>query len=112
MKEEMYADNSLSEELEVSKEDDELERENRREDLEGKKHDRQQRKAFANKLFYFMCGYLSVAMAIVAACGLNVMNLSDTVLIALISTTFADVISVFICVAKYLFSEQRIRRKQ
>lgn len=100
-------DISLSEESEVSMEDEEIERENRREDLEGKKQDRHQRKIFAGALFAFMCAYMAVALLIVFLCGFSIMGLSDGVLIALLTTTLADVIGVFSFVAKYLFPAKK-----
>jgi hypothetical protein len=46
---------------------------------------------------------MTIAMVIVFLSGLGVMSLSDNVLITLLTTTLADVIGVFIFVAKYLF---------
>lgn len=100
-------DNSLSEEKEVSMEDDELERESKREDLESKKQDRHQRKSFASAIFVFMCSYMAVALIIVSLCGFSIMDLSNSVLVTLLTTTLADVIGVFSFVAKYLFPEKK-----
>lgn len=86
---------------------EEIERENKREDLEGKKQDRHQRKLFAGAIFTFMCLYMAAALTITFLCGLSIMILSDSVLIALLTTTLADVIGVFSFVAKYLFPERK-----
>ena len=74
-----------------------------REEVQGLKQDREQRKVFSYSIFAFMCIYMAIAMLIVFLCGLGVMLLSDGVLITLLTTTLADVIGVFIFVAKYLF---------
>ena len=74
-----------------------------KEEIQGLKQDREQRKVFSYSIFGFMCVYMTIAMVIVFLSGLGVMSLSDNVLITLLTTTLADVIGVFIFVAKYLF---------
>lgn len=75
----------------------------KREDYLGRKQDREQRKLFSALIFSFMCLYMASAMVAVFLCGFGLMKLSDAVVIALLTSTFADVISVFVLVAKYLF---------
>lgn len=74
-----------------------------KEEIRGLKQDREQRKVFSYCIFGFMCSYMLIALVIVFCSGLGVMSLSDTVLVTLITSTLADVIGVFIFVAKYLF---------
>ena len=73
------------------------------EEIENLKQDRSQRKTFSFWIFMFMCVYMAVSIAIVVLCGLQLMLLSDAVLIAMLTTTLANVIGVFNFVAKYLF---------
>lgn len=74
-----------------------------KEEIRGLKQDREQRKVFSYCIFGFMCFYMLIALIIVFFSGLKLMALSDTVLVTLISSTLADVIGVFLFVAKYLF---------
>lgn len=73
------------------------------EELEGRKQDRKQRGTFSICIFIFVAIYMMVALVILALTGADVFELSDTVLVALLTTTTADVIGIFILVAKYLF---------
>lgn len=70
----------------------------------GIKQDRKQRKIFSYVIFAFMCLYMAVSLIIVFLCGKFVLFLSDGVLIALLTTTLANVIGIFNFVAKYLFN--------
>lgn len=65
--------------------------------------DREQRKYLSYALFFFMCFYMIAALAFVAFCGFDVMQLGDSVLCVMLTTTLADVIGVFSFVAKYLY---------
>lgn len=65
-----------------------------KEEIQGLKQDREQRKVFSYSIFGFMCVYMTIAMVIVFLSGLGVMSLSDNVLITLLTTTLADVIGV------------------
>lgn len=73
------------------------------EEIASLKQDREQRKDFSKRIFVFMCLYMLVAISIVFCCGFGWMNLDNSVLITLLSTTLANVIGVFTFVAKYLF---------
>ncbi len=75
----------------------------RKEELEGRKQDRKQRGEYANKIFVLLCAYLGIILLALFLSGLRVMNTSDTVLVALVTTATANVIGIFIFVAKYLF---------
>ena len=71
--------------------------------LKDHRQDREQRKVFSFRIFWFMCAYMVLSLVIVFCCGLERMRLSDSVLITLLTTTLANVIGVFNFVAKYLF---------
>ena len=92
----------------TSSEEDSAQRiaiEDRREDLENKKQNRNQRKSYGNRLFWFLCGYMILVFLILFFCGFSLsgFTLSDTVLVALITTTTANVIGIFAFVVHYLF---------
>lgn len=73
------------------------------EEIEGLKQDRQQRKIFGYVIFVFMCTYMSAVLAIVYLSGFEIVRLSDSVIITLVTTSLANVIGIFNFVAKYLF---------
>jgi hypothetical protein len=87
----------------VTKEHIELQQE--QEALFGNRQDREERKKFAYKIFNFLCAFLVVCGVVLALCAVEYVpfRLSDSVLIALITTTCANVIGIFIFVVKYLF---------
>lgn len=74
-----------------------------REDIEGLKQDRMQRKMFAVMIFIFTCIYVFLIIVIVVLCGSNILQISDAVQITMLTTTLAEVIGVLTFVAKYLF---------
>jgi hypothetical protein len=80
------------------------------EELEGNKQDRLERKSFANKIFILLTCFLFISMIILFLNGLEAIyfHLSDTVLITLLATTTADVISIFLFVVRYLFRANQI----
>ena len=91
-----------------------IELKNLQEDLNGKKQDREQRGKFANRTFNLMCYYLGAVMIIVILKGAKVLALSDSVVNVLLTTTTANIIGIFMIVAKYLFyrqSQQNARGK-
>lgn len=63
------------------------------------------RKHYARALFILVCAWLGVALAIVVLVGCKVLELSDAVLIALITTTTASVIGLFAIVARYFYRQ-------
>ncbi len=75
-----------------------------------KKHDEAHdlhdtRKEYAGKLFWLIVGWLSVVVVFVALAGFHVggFSLSDSVLIAFITSTTVSVLGLFIVAAKWLF---------
>lgn len=76
------------------------------EEIKDLKQDRGQRKKFSILIFCFVCVYMLVSVAIVFCCGFGWMNLDAAILIALLTTTLANVIGVFNFVVKYLFHKQ------
>ena len=83
----------------------ELEIEELKEVVRGKKQDRRQRKQFAYCIFGFICVYMLIVLAIVLFAGLHAwdFSLDGATLVTLLSTTTANVLGLFIIVAKYLF---------
>lgn len=75
----------------------------RREELEGRKQDRIQRKGYADKIFVLLCVYLFIVMVLLYFNGFGLTQLDSSVLIAIVTTSAANVIGIFILVAKYLF---------
>ena len=78
-----------------------------REEIEGLKQDREQRKIFSYVIFGFMCIYMLISLALVFLGGYGIIFLSDKVLITLLTTSLANVIGIFNFVAKYLFHPKK-----
>lgn len=97
----------LRRELEI----DALQTENdiRKEELRSREQDRQQRKEFATKIYNFLCAYLSIVFFLVILSGASCVKfeLTEGVVITLLSTTTANVIGIFILVVKYLFAAKK-----
>lgn len=74
-----------------------------KEENEGLKQDRKQRKIFGYCIFAFLCFYMIITLGIVISVGFFYAYLSDKVLITLLTTSLASVIGIFKFVAKYLF---------
>lgn len=74
-----------------------------KEEIEGIKQDREQRKIFGYVIFGFMCFYMLAVLVLVYFNGFGLVGLSDGVVITLITTSLANVIGIFNFVAKYLF---------
>ena len=83
-----------------------IELEYKREELESRKQDRKQRGHFSIWIFGFMGVYMLSILVVLILSGCGILILNDTVLISLLTTTTADVIGIFIIVAKYLFHKQ------
>lgn len=73
------------------------------EEIEDLKQDRSQRKIFSYCIFGFMCLYMAASIVVVFLCGFGCMQLDNSILVTLLTTTLANVIGVFNFVAKYLF---------
>lgn len=78
----------------------------RKEELEGKRQDRLQRKAYADNIFTFLCIYMIIVFVILFkhGCLFNGFELSDSVIVVLITTTTANIIGIFVFVVRYLFN--------
>ena len=76
------------------------------EDLEGKRQDRCQRKIYASRALIVLLIYMLCVLAILFCNGFRYHNFSldNSVLIALITTTTANVIGIFAFVMMYLFN--------
>lgn len=81
----------------------------RKEELKGKIQDREQRKEFAIKIYHFLCFYLSVVLLIIilSATPLIKFELTEPIIITLLTTTTANIIGIFILVVKYLFTTHK-----
>lgn len=73
------------------------------EEVESLRQDRKQRKIFGYIIFGFMCVYMAASLTLVFFNGFGIVELSDGVLVALLTTSLANVIGIFNFVAKYLF---------
>ncbi|OUN97749.1 hypothetical protein [Bacteroides clarus] len=81
----------------------------RKEELKGKIQDREQRKEFAIKIYHFLCFYLSsvLFLVILSATPLIKFELTEGIIITLLTTTTANIIGIFILVVKYLFATRK-----
>jgi hypothetical protein len=75
---------------------------------EGQKQDTQERKKYAQRIFAMLCGWLVIVLSAIVISGSQLLefHLSDTVLLALIGSTTANVAGFFFAVVKYLFPEK------
>jgi hypothetical protein len=77
----------------------------RKERLESDRQDREERKQYAIRVYYLISFFFVAVLCIVAASAVESIpfSLSDNVLIALLTTSSANVIGLFMIVMKYLF---------
>lgn len=98
---------TLIEELQDLQVDPEVEQDTseelKNETLANKKQDRKLRKIFSYGWFILVVIYLVIVLTFVYFCGFKLTETSDTVLVTLLGTTTANVIGLFVIVAKYLF---------
>jgi hypothetical protein len=96
-----YADSDIL--FEMS--DADVERAFKAEQLASKKQNREERKKFADKLYWILMAFLTFVGLIVIACGIEPFpfTLPNSVINTLLATTSANVIGIFIYVVKYLF---------
>lgn len=75
------------------------------EEIKDKQQDREQRKAFADKIFNFVIWYLLAVFLLLFFTGSSMFKftLSESILLALLGSTAISIIGVFNLVAKYLF---------
>lgn len=80
---------------------------------EGQKQDTQERKKYAQRIFAMLCGWLVIVLSAIVISGSQLLefHLSDTVLLALIGSTTANVAGFFFAVVKYLFPEKNTSAK-
>lgn len=71
--------------------------------IKGEKQDREQRLTFANRIFIFLCIYMFVCLVILILVGCGTLSIDTSVMVALLSTTTANVIGIFAFVVRYLF---------
>ena len=63
----------------------------------------QERKKYAHYLFWLICGWMTFVAFLLIGCGIEYWKFSDAILITLLTTTTANILGLFIFVAKYLF---------
>lgn len=88
-----------------------LENEARKGENIGNEQNRNQRKEFAERIFSFVSLYMFFVFLLLflSGCEYAYFHLSDTVLVTLLGTTTANVISVLVIVVTYLFSRKQKR---
>jgi hypothetical protein len=79
----------------------------RQEELESNIQDRKERKNYANKIFILLAIFMSTTILIIGASMFCFSKLSDIVLVTLLTTTSANVISIFAIVVRYLFRQKK-----
>lgn len=86
----------------------ELDNRARAEQIEQLKQDRAERKKYASYSFKLVCTWLGAMLLLVTLRGFGPwgFELSDPVLITLVSTTTASIVAIFVFVAKYLFPQK------
>ena len=73
-------------------------------ELKGLRQDINERKNYASKTFRLLVAWLLFTAVILFLYSIGKIKLSDQVLIALLTTSSANVIAIFIYVVKYLFN--------
>ncbi len=86
-----------------------LERQEKREKIRGLSQNIDERKHYANYLFWFIVGHMVLMFAILFFQGFELGGfcLHNGVIVSLITTTTANVLVVFHFVVKYLFSAEK-----
>ncbi|CAM1344029.1 hypothetical protein TAMYLO_410023 [Tenacibaculum amylolyticum] len=77
-----------------------------RQEISDRIQDREERKKYAYRTFIFLSIFTAFILFIVTAAGFSEVinfNLEGTVLISLITSSFASVVGIFILVMRYLF---------
>ena len=69
--------------------------------------DNESRREFSRSIYAVTVIWMFLVLMIIVQCANGKWHLSDSVLIALITTTTANVIGVFIIVANYLFNREK-----
>ena len=82
---------------------EQYDQEERRMRLLGLNQDIQERKKFAQRIFWMVVMWLLVILGIIIAEGLHLLDIPQAVTIALIGSTTINVTAFFVIVTKYLF---------
>ncbi|MBB6109746.1 hypothetical protein SAMN05421821_105164 [Mucilaginibacter lappiensis] len=77
-----------------------------KERLKGQRQDRRERKKYADSVFTLVAIWLMFVLLIFMWYGMGKLQYSDNVIIALLTTSTANVIFIFNFVMKYLFKSQ------
>lgn len=67
---------------------------------------REQRSFYADKIFTVTVIYIAVVLFILIACGFSRLQFSDTVLVTLLSTTTANILSLLVIVFNHIFPKK------
>lgn len=65
------------------------------------------RKRYSYRIFLITSGWLIAVLTIIILSGLNILKLSDAVLIALLGSTTVNVLGFFVIVIQYLFNKDK-----
>lgn len=76
-----------------------------KEQLEGRRQDREERKKFGTYVFWLIVGYLIAVFILLVLAGFGTLSISEGVQIALLGTFSANVLGLFWMVMNYLFSK-------
>lgn len=82
-----------------------LDEQERQEHIRGLRQDIDERKHYANHIFWFLVSYMGIVLVILFCNGFTIIPfcLSESIIIALITTTTANILTVFYFVVRYLF---------
>lgn len=73
------------------------------EHIKARQQDRVLRGGYADKIYWLVCCWLAGMFVILLCCGLRWLELSDSVLIAIMTGTTIDILGLMVIVANYLF---------
>jgi len=76
-----------------------------KEQLAGKKQDREERKKFGTHVFRLIVGYLIAVFLLLVLAGFGTLSISEGVQLTLLGTFSANVLGLFWMVMNYLFSK-------
>lgn len=75
-------------------------------ELEQMRQNTQERKKYAQRIFWMVSTWLIVILLMIVAVGIGWLTLSDAVVLGLIGSTTINVTAFFLSVTKYLFPNQ------
>ena len=76
-----------------------------KEQLEGRRQDREERKKFGTYVFWLIVGYLIAVFLLLVLAGFGALFISEGVQLTLLGTFSANVLGLFWMVMNYLFSK-------